>query len=301
MATQQYRSTSILLLCALFWGSSFPASKLGLLELNPLTVVFCRFIIASLCLGMYIKHSKISFPHLNSAEWVWPIFVSLIGVGGFNLCLFIGLPHTNPVNGSLIMALSPIVTTGISTLMLRTFPSNLLLTSVIVCLLGVIFVVSEGDSKRLLEFDFNFGDRLIMIGMLAWSFYTYSVQSISRNIPVTIFTFIGILCSTCMLSIVILATPDIHPLTEIFNCSITAIASVLYISFFGTIVSYLLWLKGVKEIGASKASIFFNFIPVFSVLTSIAMGDTITLIQITGMFIIISGLLLPKLHPKYRS
>ncbi|WP_417553268.1 EamA family transporter [Marinomonas fungiae] len=60
----------------------------------------------------------------------------------------------------------------------------------------------------------------------------------------------------------------------------------------------MLWISGVKQLGAATASLSFNFVPVFAALTAFAYGQTVTSLQLLGMLTVIAGLLLPRVSKK---
>jgi drug/metabolite transporter (DMT)-like permease len=49
---------------------------------------------------------------------------------------------------------------------------------------------------------------------------------------------------------------------------VQAILATVFLGVLGTTVAFLLFLKGIGQIGASRASIFVNLVPVFGVLFS---------------------------------
>ena len=58
-----------------------------------------------------------------------------------------------------------------------------------------------------------------------------------------------------------------------------ALSGVIYIGLFATVIGYLFWFNGVKALGAAKASLFFNFVPVFAALVSLLLGQSLSGIQ----------------------
>lgn len=290
------KAVVLLILCTFFWGSCFPLGKHALDEVHALTLVFWRFIIAAACLAVYLKAVKAPKLHLSGRQWLWVIAVSIVGVGGLNLCLFTGLTFTHATNGSLIMALSPLMTSLITCIALRTLPSWIQCLSLLVSLTGVLMVITNGHLEALLAMQINRGDQLIFCGMLAWSLYTYFSQGISRWIPVMTYTFVGMLSGAFVIGIMCLASPQVHPFVELSHSSVLGISEVIYISVFGTVAGYLLWLNGVRHLGSANASLFFNFVPIFSVLTSFMLGQTVTGLQLLGIGVVIMGLLLPRIR-----
>lgn len=285
----------LLMLCAFFWGACFPVGKHALGEVNALTLVIWRFAIAALCLFVYAKWKNMPIPSLTVKQWAWAIAVSILGVGGLNLGLFTGLAQTDASNGALIMALSPLATSLIGSLLQRKLPARGAVFSLVVCLSGVLLVLTNGELKRLLGFEFNHGDQMIFLGMLCWSLYTYLTQGVSRWMPMIPYTLVGMLSGLSVITLVTMFSAEIHPLQESLLISRGVLGDLLFIGVFGTVGGYLLWISGVKQLGAANASLFFNFVPVFAALTAFAYGQTVTSLQLLGVAIVIAGLLLPRI------
>ena len=156
-------------------------------------------------------------------------------------------------------------------------------------------VLTNGAFTRLLGFEFNHGDQMIFLGMLCWSLYTHLTQGISRWMPMIPYTLVGMLSGLGMILLMIALSADVHPLQESLAISKGVLSELLFIGIFGTVGGYLLWISGVTQLGAANASLFFNFVPVFAALTAFAYGQQVTALQVLGMAIVISGLLIPRL------
>lgn len=118
--------------------------------------------------------------------------------------------------------------------------------------------------------------------------------------PVIPYTFLGMLSGTTVIGIMCALTPKVHPFGEVWAASPLAVSELLYIGVLGTVAGYLLWLNGVRHLGSANAALFFNFVPVFAVLTAFLMGQAVSQLQVVGIIIVIAGLLLPRLpHPRH--
>lgn len=291
----------LLLLCTFFWGACFPVGKHALSEMHALTLVLWRFVIAAVCLAVYARWMRIPVPSMTAHQWSWAIGVSVVGVGGLNLGLFTGLAHTEANNGALIMALSPLATSLIGCVLLRTLPTLGQLFSLFVCLSGVLLVLTGGDLSRLLGFQFNHGDQMIFGGMLCWSVYTYLTQGISQWMPMIPYILLGMLAGAGVIGGVIAFDGQVSPIQETLAASQWVLMDVLFIGVCGTVGGYLLWITGVKQLGAATASLFFNFVPIFSAITAFTVGQKVTDLQLLGMVMVIVGLLLPTVIGKIRA
>ncbi len=289
------KAVILIILCTFCWGSSFPVGKHALNEVHALTLVLWRFVLAAVCLAVYLKLMRTPKPQLNTRQWLWIVVVSVVGVGGLNLGLFTGLEDTSATNGSLIMALSPLMTSLIACVAARKLPTAGQCFSLLVSLAGVLLVITNGHLQSLLTMQINHGDKLIFFGMLAWSFYTFFSQGISRWMAVIPYTFIGMLSGAAVIGLMCLASPQVKPWQELINSSMLGIVDIIYIGVFGTVAGYLLWLNGVKRLGSATAVLFFNFVPIFSVLTSYVLGQSVTQLQFVGMAVVIAGMLMPHI------
>ena len=78
------------------------------------------------------------------------------------------------------------------------------------------------------------------------------------------------------------------PLTDI---PLEAWAAILFMAIFTSVLGYLWWNEGMALIGASKTSLFYNLVPVVAMIIALAAGTAVTVIQVIGALIVISGVL----------
>ena len=298
--SKDIKAIGLLLICTAFWGASFPIGKHALTEVHALTLILWRFGLAALCIGLYILWRRVPIPKLSAKQWLAAIAVSMVGIGGLNLCLFTGLELTNPNNGALIMALSPLMTSLIGSVDKRQPPSIAVCLSLAVSLFGVVLVLTQGDLTRLLAFEFNRGDKIIVVGMLFWSFYTHLSQYIGRFVPMVVYIFVGMLSAVVMTLLVLSVSNGTHPIQESLAINPMVFADLVFIGIFGTVAGYFLWISGVNQLGAPKAALFFNFVPIFAALVALAYGQHTSALQVVGMGVVIVGLLLPQIAARLR-
>jgi len=295
MKPQSTALTIALLLLSIFsWGSVFPVSKLVLEQMSQHSLVFWRFTIAACCLLVYWLAQRQSWPPLSWRKYLVLLTVSLIGVGGFNFLLFSGIRHTAATNGALVMALSPLVTALLVALQSKRWLSPMQLTSLAISLVGVLLVITKGSWSALLQFEFNQGDLTIILAMLLWSAYTTVSQKMTGWLPVVPFTFVSMLAGDAFILLSNTLHGNVHPLTEFRQLSWQAMAALLYIGVFGTVIGYLFFLNAVQRLGSATAALFFNLIPVCAAITAFGMGQVVSTIQLLGMAVVLLGLLLPQ-------
>ncbi len=76
---------------------------------------------------------------------------------------------------------------------------------------------------------------------------------------------------------------------------------VLGLAAFASCSAFILFAYSVSKIGILKANVFTNFIPLFTALFSfIFMGERLTFQNITGMLVVIAGILMAQLNGKVK-
>ncbi|WKE65108.1 DMT family transporter [Gallaecimonas kandeliae] len=281
----------LLVVCVFFWGSVFPLAKVALAGLSPLALAVWRFLIAVLCLGFYQWRWGQAWPSLRLGHYVVVAIAGIVGIGGFNLGLFSGLEHTSAANAALIMALSPLVTSLLAAALARRPLSGLQWLSLVCCLAGVSLVLTQGHFRQL---HLSRGDGDMLLAMLAWCFYTLSCQWLGKVVGPVQLTLATMISGCLALLLAALAQGDS---LSLFSLGPKVLLVVLYIGLFATVASYLLWVRGVQQLGAERASLFFNLVPVFAALVALLLGQPLTLVQLAGMAVVLAGLTLPRWWP----
>lgn len=276
-------------LSTFFWGTNFNAGSIVVSSVSPLTAASERFIIATLAIFVFMiikDKGNISTFRLN---WKPLILLGLCGITGFNLAFFIGLQTTSALNGALIMATSPVTTILISSIIEKHRVSLPQTVGMLISLIGVILVISHGDINNILKLHFTRGDLIILLGNLAWATYTVGCRrfiSDSTPLQTTAFTM---LFGT--IGIVVFSFYQSDLIKEIEKISIYNQIILIYMGLVGSVLAYLFWNVGIKELGAANTSLFFNFVPVFTLLLAFIMGTIPNLLQLAGALLVISGVI----------
>ena len=73
----------------------------------------------------------------------------------------------------------------------------------------------------------------------------------------------------------------------------STIGAILYVGIIASIVAFLSWNNGVVALGANKASIYLNFIPLFAAIFAVLfLDEDLLLAQLIGGLAVICGVLL---------
>lgn len=278
-----------LVLVAFFWGGTFNAAGFALAGFHPLAVAFLRFAIATVVL-LCIGRREIFSTVIDKKDWLNFILLGLTGIFAYNAFFLYAMQYTSPVNGALIVAINPIVTSVLATIFLKEKFTARLVGGALLSFVGITLVISQGSWQIISALKFNFGDILTLCSVLSWSFYAIVGKNVSDSFSPMITTFYGFL--TGMLLLLPFGIFSKPGPAAFVNAGWPAIASVLYLALIGSVLSFFWWNKGVAAIGAGRASIFINLIPVATIIISLFFRDTITPVQIAGCVLVIGAVML---------
>ena len=282
---------ALLLLATLLWGGNFVIGRAVSGNISPFTLAFLRWCIAFI---LFLPIAYNSFKRdWRSLKAHWPIvlILALTGVATFNTLVYIGLHDTTSINASLMNSSTPILIYILSFFFLKERLTKFQLLGTALSLSGVLFILSGGSFASLLDFSFNKGDLIVLIAVCCWSIYSLLLKQYAGRLPVQS-TFL----STIFLGTVMLLPFYIYEtltLTEPIQWHFSTIAAILYVGAFASIVAFLSWNSGVVQLGANKASIYLNFIPVFSTIFAVLfLGEQIHSFQLIGGVAVVAGVLL---------
>ena len=226
---------------------------------------------------------------LFKRNWRGALLVGLIGLFGFNLFFFLGINFTSPINAALIVSLNPATTIILSYFLLRTSITKNQIVGTIISLVGVLYLLSKGNLTMLSSLSFSLGDLLILVANILFALHHVWVKKYTVDISNKHFTTLtGLVCATGFV-IALIIVPDA---SLNFNHSTTFWISAFGIGSFGTSIAYLLWNKGVTIVGADKAGIFMNFVPMATAISALFFGQQLYLFHYISGAIITAGMVL---------
>jgi drug/metabolite transporter (DMT)-like permease len=260
---------ALLVVATLLWGGNFVIGRAITSSLPPFTLSFLRWCTAFLIFLPFAWRNLQK--EWGSVKKYWPIVIimALTGITGFNTLLYIALHYTTSINASLVNTSTPIVIFMLSFIMLRERLNNNQIIGTILSLLGIIFILSKGSLDTLLNFSFNSGDLIVIAAVICWSIYSLLIKQYAGRLP-GFSTF-----AVCMmLGILILLPFFIHEAnTTPIHWSLGSILTILYTGIFASIVAFMSWNTAVARIGANKAGVFLNLIPVFAAIFAVLFID----------------------------
>jgi drug/metabolite transporter (DMT)-like permease len=222
----------------------------------------------------------------NKAYFFW---TGLTGVSLFNTFVYIAGHSSTAINLALIgTTSSPIMSVLLASVFLKEPISWRRLLGMLLCIAGILFLLSKGVFQNLLHLQFNKGDAWVLLGALSFAIYNI----FTRKRPAAI-SALGFLFFVFLIGAVLLFPAYVAEATYAapVQWSMQTVLVILYLGAGASVLSFLFWNRSIKELGAGRTSLFGNLIPIFSTMEAVAiLGEKISYIHIVSFLLIVAGL-----------
>jgi drug/metabolite transporter (DMT)-like permease len=281
------RAYLYLVVAALAWGGNAVAGKLAVGHISPMMLTFWRWffavaIIFALSVPQLVKDWPVARKHLPVL-----ILYGVIGFTTFNATLYTALKYTTAINVTIEQAAIPMLIFLINFLLFRMKVSWAQIGGFSLTLTGVALTASHGDLSTLLDLALNFGDALMIIALVAYAVYTVSLRWKPR---IHWRSLMALPALFAMVSALPLALWEISNGTAVWPDGQGWMIAI-YTGVFASLLAQTLYVFGVEGIGANRAGLFINLVPVFGTLLSVVvLGEDVQLFHVFALVLALGGI-----------
>lgn len=274
---------SFLSLAASIWGAMYVVVKVVVDVVPPLELVWIRYLIAVIALGMIgimMNHSW----KIAKKDWMVIFLVGLIGNTISIVTQEMGTMLSTAQMGAIITATTPAFMVVFARLILKERITLKKCISIVLATIGVGIIVGNGQ----IDVTQQLGGLYLLVAALTWALMSVLVKKVPSE-----YSQIVVTTYTSMIAVILL-TPFVLPrlqeldLTTVLQPTIAG--GLLYLGIVSTAGGFLLWNKGLQLMNASSGGLFFFFQPIVGTFLGwLLLGETIGLPFWLGSLLIFSG------------
>lgn len=284
----------LLSLTALFWAGNAVLGRAIAGQFPPVTLSFTRWTGAFLIVLPFAwRHLAQDWPAIRRRLGVM-VALSATGIAAFNTLQYTALEHTTAINLLLLQSSGPLFIAAWALALLGVRLTLGQALGVLVSMIGVLVILTQGDLTALARIELNFGDLLFTAALAIFGFYTVLSQRRPAIHPLSFvaFTFgCGALCLIPLLAWELAARPPVAFTTA-------NLAAFGYVAVFPSVLAYLCYNRGVQLIGPNRAAPFFHLTPLFgSVLAIVFLGERPQLYHGLGYALVLAGVIVAARKP----
>jgi len=295
MNKETIKALTYLNIASLLWGGNVFFGSYLKDYLGPWSIMSVRMVIGSL-IFLFLLHQAGQLKGISRLlSWKEALLIAMSGTVAYQAFVYFGLRHTTAINVGLINSLAPIAVAFAAAFYLKENLGRQHWVAAAVSVIGLVFILSQGNLESLYALSFNKGDLFILGSIFIWAVYSVAAKLAMGKTSPLVVTALGILLATFI--VLPLGLYEVNYLIKpVINTNV--IMAVIFIGVGPTVLSLLLWNKGVMIIGPARASLFLNMVPIYViVLSSYLLDETLYSYQIIGMVLIIGGSLYANRQP----
>lgn len=277
---------ALLVGATVFWAGAFIAGKFSVAEMPVFSITFFRFFFATICIFPFMVYNDKNW-RIRKQDVPMIVVLGLVGMFGYHVLFFLSLKYTTAINSSIIGATNPIWVNILSVFFLGIGLQPKRILAIAISFTGVLLTITNGNLLVFLERGYNKGDFIMLLAVLCWAVYNIlSKKVMDRYSPIVVTTYSFMVCALVLLPFFV------HDLSTGFvqHTTIKSWTAVIYMAIFPSVIGYLSMQTAVHKLGAGKASVFINLVPIFSAIMSVIfLGETLGFVKLLSGALIILG------------
>ncbi len=277
-------------LAMVFWGITFVVYKFANLSFNPFAIIFIRLVISMPFLFGFAALSG-RLMKIKRKDIKWFFLLAFFEPFIYFLGEVFGITLVSSTVAAIIISTIPLFVPIAAYFILRERMSLTNIMGLVLSFIGVIMVVmaSEGRISGNIH-----GILLMFVAVFAAVGYTILAKRLLAD-------YNGIIITAWQSSIGALFTLPFFLFFEVGKIDFAAIQkesiwAILYLGVFGSGICFMLFTTAIRSLGASKANVYANLVPVVTAIVAFfVLNESMPVAKILGILIVLAGLFLSQL------
>jgi drug/metabolite transporter (DMT)-like permease len=276
----------------LIWSGNVIVTEAAFGVISPSSISFYRWLIAFVLLIPFVGKGAWQNRAILCRHWLKLAALGALGMVIYQSLAYEAAKTTTAVNMGVMLALMPLMSAFLASLLVGERLSVARLSGGAVSLVGLVYLTSHGQPATLLSGGFHVGDGLMLVAIAANSLYGVLLKrwAIPLSMWQQLFWQIGF--ATLLLLPIWLMGP-ISPITA------ANLPLVLYAAIPTSLIAPLYWMMGIQRLGAARTALFINLVPmIVAVLAWAILGEQLHAYHAIGGGLALLGVGIGLRQPK---
>ncbi|MDX4945276.1 DMT family transporter [Providencia manganoxydans] len=276
------------LIAVLLWSINAIVNKAAATAIDPAAISFYRWALALLVMTPFVLRSVLRHWSVVKKHW-WQL--AILGALGMMLYQSLAYYAAHSVSATfmgIMNSLIPLLTVVISIFVLRVIPTVGIFIGTLLSLVGLVWLVSQGNPATLFSQGLGTGELLMLIASAAYALYGVLTKRWAIQLSSWDSLYVQIFFGVLLLIPNFLLADDVS--LNSHNIGLVAFAGIA-----ASIIAPAMWIQGVMRLGANTTSIFMNLAPVFTAIIAIfALGEELKSYHLLGGGVVLLGVMLAQ-------
>jgi len=286
-----------LLFVAATWGAAWAAGRWLALDIPPVTGAWLRYAIAVPLFIIWLEwRNELRIP--NQKEWFQIASIGFFGAFLYQVLFMFGMRWTAAGDASLVITFNPLFTAILAIPFLGEKMTPRLMGGIVLGILGIAVIANKSPNIDLPLNERLWGDALIAGGAFAWACSTIFMKKaldVGDESGQNAMTPLELTAWASLIGLVLL-TPWASWETIQFGIPVISQitwVSILFLAVISTVISYVWFADGVRDIGAAQAALYVYLVPLFGIFFGwLLLGEKFGWSLLVSFALIVSGVTL---------
>ena len=280
----------------LFWGFSFVWSKQVLAVYKPVTVIYLRLILSVFFLFLFgFLFRKIQ--KIKKEDRLKILILAFFEPFAYFLGENFGLTHVSSTVASVLISTIPLFSLIAAYFFTKERMTGANILGIMLSIAGVFMVILKDGFRFKADL---YGIGFMLLAVFAAVAYSVIVLDITKKYNVYSIIAYQNLIGIFMFTPLFFIFDYTDFITTPFSWE--AWIPLLELAVFASAIAFMLFTFGIKHLGIIRANTVSNLIPVVTALFSfIILGENFSLLNVIGILVVVTGLILSQQHRKKKS
>jgi len=269
------------------WGASFIATKVALKDISPITIVWMRFAMGVIILGLAVTLRKqFALPHKN--EWGYFSLLGFLGITFHQWLQSNGLKTSEAGTTAWIVATTPVFMALLGWLILKERLTGIKTSGIALAFIGVLLVISDGNIASISIGKFGApGDALILISSVNWAIFSALSRRGLKTYSASLMIFYVMLLGWIFTSVLFVGGGNY---VEVPALSMNGWLGVTFLGVFCSGLAYIAWYDALQVLSTAGTGVFLYIEPLIAMAVAFfVLGEAITVASLIGGGVILFG------------
>lgn len=269
------------------WGASFVATKISLQYVAPTALVWIRFTMGVIILGLAVVINR-QFALPDGREWGYFAVLGFLGITFHQWLQSTGLLTAQATTTAWIVATIPVFMALLGLLILHERLAWHQVAGILLAAFGVLLVVTKGNLSLLTKGRFGTpGDFLVLISAPNWAVFSALSRSGLKKHPATLMMFYVMSFGWIFTSILFFTSSGG---SQILSIPWNGWIAITFLGVFCSGIAYIFWYDALKVLPVAQTGAFLYLEPIITVIVAaLVIGEAILLATLIGGITILIG------------
>lgn len=276
-------AAAVAALCA---GTSVVVTRLAVGEIDPITLAFCRYIVAAVCLVPLLPFVWPKIP-LRVADVIKIALLGAVFFGFFPWAFSAALQYTTAARGAIGIATIPIQTLIVAALFGREQMTSRKIISVAFAFAGIAVVFGPEAYGGKVS-NYVIGDGLMLLGAFSAAIYSAFGRPVFGKFGPMFVMVLAVVFGILALLPLAFASGALNHWPQF---SREGWLAVIFLGTVGAAIQFSLFTWALRWLSPSRAVIYLTLNPIAAILlASVTLGEVVTPLLIVGLVFVIAGI-----------